>query len=81
MRVAFDNGVGKTDFVSHQNPQRKQHKDQLHSWEITYDLKFWNKEQKAYLDAMKFKNRTWEYHQSSSQFHMVPKMSGLSISS
>ena len=34
MRVAFDNGVGKTDFVSHQNPQRKQHKDQLHSWDF-----------------------------------------------
>ena len=29
----------------------------------------------------KFKNKTWEYLQSSSQFHMVPKISGLSISS
>jgi len=40
MRVAFDNGVGKTGFASHQNPQRKKHKDLLHSWEITYNLKF-----------------------------------------
>ena len=38
-----------------QNSQRKQHKDLLHSREITCNLEFQNKEQKAYLNTVKFK--------------------------
>ena len=42
------------------------------------------KNKKVYLGAAKFKkneDRTWEDFQSSLQFHNVPKMCGLSISS
>ena len=55
----IESHVGKSGFASHtKHTAEATNTDLLHSWEITCNLEFQNKEQKAYLDAVKFKTKT-----------------------